>query len=116
MSPYLFVRAPGFPLREDLLYFFPFFFLEAPEASAGEPASTRIPSSLAGALGCDLASSSSSFMNSEEMALRRFSHHSFSESVLAWISSILVWNKVFAAISLAVWKMVWPQLGASPLA
>ena len=109
-------RALDLPLREDFPYFFPFFFLEAPAPSPGVPASTRIPSSL-GAVACDLSTSlSSSFMKSEEMAARRFSHHSFSASVFAVISSSFFWNIVFAAISLAVWKMLWPQLGARPLA
>jgi hypothetical protein len=49
---------------------------------------------------------SSSFRNSFLIESLRFSHHSFSDSVFAWISSSRFRKTVFAAISFADWKIV----------
>lgn len=46
----------------------------------------------------------------------RLAHHSFSASVWFVMSSRRLRSIVLAAISLADWKIVWPQLGASALA
>jgi hypothetical protein len=55
-------------------------------------------------------SPSSSFKNSCLIESLLFSHHSFSDSVCPWISSRRFRKMVFAAISLADWKIDWPQL------
>jgi hypothetical protein len=47
-----------------------------------------------------------SAMNSCCMAARRFSHHCFSDSVCAWISSRRFRRTPLAAISWADWKIV----------
>ncbi len=86
--------------------------------------STRTVSSslvllLAGAAGFvagAAAGASSSFIKSVLIDARRFSHQSFSACTCAWTSARRFRKTVFAAISLADWKIVWPQLGASALA
>ena len=55
-------------------------------------------------------------MNSVWTEALLFSHHSFSDTVWAWISSIFVLRSVFAAISFADWNIVCPQFGASAFA
>lgn len=81
---------------------------------------TASPSTLDGlveaALFLSPSPSPSSFMKSDWIVARRFSHHAFSDSVVSWISSRRLRTTVLAAISLADWKMVWPQLGERALA
>ena len=102
--------------RPNTLYFLPFFFLEPPEGVAeGVLVSTKTGSSSLATFALSV-SSSNSFMNSFLMVVRRFSHHSFSCSVCAWISSSRSRSVVLAAISFADWKMIWPQFGARALA
>lgn len=60
--------------------------------------------------------SSSSFIKSLWIWPLRFSHHCFSASVWALISSRRLRSLVLAAISCADWKMVGPQLGDRALA
>lgn len=88
-------------------YFLPFFFV----LPSGPPPSTKIPSSslpafpvadLAGVVGAW----SNSFINSDLIVARFFSHHSFSVACWASISSNRFRSWVFAAISFADWKMV----------
>lgn len=119
------------------VYFFPFFFFPdgvAAGVTAGVSCvSTSTGSSSLATLGtlvtlADLAcSASSSAATATAAALtdsaaawttgpRRFSHHCFSWSTVSWISSRRSRRVVLAAISLADWKMIWPQLGARALA
>ena len=100
----------------DSPHFLPFFFLMLPVLLA---VSTRTASSSLTALPgvpVGLGPLSISFMNSDWMDALRFSHHSFSESVWAWISSRRVLNIVPCAISFADEKIVWPQFGARAFA
>lgn len=113
-------------------HFFPFFFLEDPDGVAAAEgvvlaASTSTPSSSDDALlaaafsaaafsAAALLSSSSSLRKSFWIDARRLSHHSFSAAAWDWISSSLLRRTAFDAISLADWKIVWPQLGARALA
>jgi hypothetical protein len=88
------------------MHFLPFFFLMLP-LSLTTGLSTKIASSSLLTLlvcvlgGADNASDSISFRNSFLMEFLRFSHHCFSDSVCAWISSSLFRKTVFAAISFA---------------
>lgn len=96
------------------------------EFAAGPPLSTRTVSSSLTLVFADMicftlvfsvsAGVSSSFRSSFCMDARRFSHHSFSAAVWAWISSSRLRNTVVAAISLADWKIVVPQFAWSAFA
>ena len=111
------------PSRTQAPHFLAFFFFD-PAGVAGGVAegvfwSTNTGSSALatdGAWDTTLSPPSSSLMNSFCICDRRFSHHCFSDSVWAWMSSRRFRSTVLAAISLADWKMVWPQLGARALA
>jgi len=82
----------------------------------GVPGSTRTAESSLEGFPVEDFSASSSFKSSVSRVARRFSHHSFSLATLPWISSRRFRNWTLTAISLADWKMNWPQLGARPLA
>ena len=110
---YVPLNASECNILQDITQFLPFFFLMLPLAIG---LSTKIASSSLLTLlvcvlpGTDNASDSISFRNSFLMESLLFSHHCFSDSVCAWISSNLFRKTVFAAISLADWKIDWPQL------
>jgi hypothetical protein len=98
-----------------LLHFLPFFFLMLPLSMLTGLSTKIASSSLLTLLVCVFAgvespSDSISFRNSFLMKSLRFSHHSFSDSVCAWISSRRFRKTVFAAISFADWKIDCPQL------
>ena len=102
-------------LPTRILHFLPFFFLMLPLSVLAGLSTKIASSSLLTLLVCDLAgvespSDSISFRNSFLMESLRFSHHSLSDSVCAWISSRRFRKTVFAAISFADWKIDCPQL------
>jgi len=105
---------------QSLIHFLPFFFFPPDGVAEGVFCSTSTGSSSLAADGAletaGLSPASSSLMKSFWICARRFSHHCFSDSVCAWISSSRLRSIVLALISLADWKMVWPQPGASALA
>jgi hypothetical protein len=110
-------------------HFFPFFF-PPPCCCAGPPASTNTASSSlfaffvvvvdaaggATAAAASSASPSSSFINWLWIPARLFAHHVLSASRSACISPIRAFRRIFWLISLADWKMTWPQLGVNALA
>jgi hypothetical protein len=94
-----------------IFYFLPFFFLMLPLSVVAGGSTMIASSSLLTLLAAVFAgvcspSVSSSFRNSFLIESLRFSHHSFSDSVFAWISSSRFRKTVFAAISFADWKIV----------
>ncbi len=117
-----------------LVYFLPFFFFPPCGVAGGVAAgvavvegvsagSTMTGSSSLAALVWPFSDAPSSAgccccwgMGSVLTSPRRLSHHSLSCSSCASISSRRSRRTLFAAISLADWKMIWPQPGRRALA
>jgi len=104
-------------------HFFPFFFLVLPFApTAGPPpstmtASSSLPPFSPGVVGfATAAPPSSSFIKSDSILARLLSHQSLSTLACACTSSIRLRMMAWFIISLALWKILWPQLGAKALA
>lgn len=116
-------------------YFFPFFLLPVPlpPPAAGPPPSTNTASSsvlpllvpvaetgfeveLAAAVLVPLGASSNSFMKSDCILAFFRSHHSRSVWPWACSSAMRARSCSLLTISLADWKIVWPQFGESALA